>query len=64
MQTEYLTIEQVAQLVQVEESTVRLWLERGLAHRREGEIITIKRSDLDAFLAREGQGSAHDAAAI
>lgn len=59
---EYLTIEEVSRLVQSEPSSVRAWLERGLAHTEDEGAVKIKRSDLDAFLARENQGQAHDAA--
>ena len=59
---EYLTIEEVSRLVQSEPSSVRAWLERGLAHTEDEGVVRIKRSDLDAFLAGEGQGMARDAA--
>jgi len=64
MQDDYLTIAEVSALVQVDESTVRAWLERGLAHTTDGDVVRIKRTDLDAFLAQENQGQAHDAASI
>ena len=64
MQEDYLTIAEVSTLVQVEEATVRAWLERGLPHTTDGEVVRIKRGDLDAFLAQQGQGQAHDAASI
>lgn len=64
MHDEYLTIEGVSALVQVEETTVHAWLERGLAHTEEAGVIRIRRADLDAFLARENQGQANDAAEV
>ena len=63
MQDEQLTIAEIAELVQVEEDTVRAWLARGLAHTEDDGVALVRKSDLDAFLAREGQGQAHDAAA-
>ena len=62
MHDEYLTIEEVSALLQNEAQTIRAWLERGLPHTEDGGVIRIKRSDLDAFLAQEGQGQARDAA--
>lgn len=62
MQDEYLTVEEVSQLVQAEEQTVRAWLDEGLPHVEDGGVIRIKHSDLDTFLARLGQGRARDAA--
>jgi len=62
MQNEYLTIKEITDLLLIEEPTVRAWLRRGLAHTDEDGIVRVKRSDLDAFLAREGQGQARDAA--
>ena len=64
MEDDYLSIAEVSALVQVDESTVRLWMERGLAHTTDGDVGRIKHADLDAFLAQENQGQAHDAASI
>ena len=63
MQDEQLTIEEIADLVQVEENAVRAWLARGLAHTEQDGVTLVRKSDLDTFMAREGQGQAHDAAA-
>jgi hypothetical protein len=60
---ELLTIEAVAELVQVEPETVEAWMRRGLGHQRQPDgAIAIRRADLDSFLASEGQGRARDAA--
>jgi excisionase family DNA binding protein len=63
MQDEQLTIEEIADMVQVGQDTVRAWLARGLAHTEQDGVVRVRKSDLDAFMAREGQGQAHDAAA-
>ena len=63
MQDEQLTIEEIADLVQIEQDTVRAWFARGLAHTEHDGVALVRKSDLDAFLAREGQGQARDAAA-
>ena len=63
MREELLTIDSAAQMLQIEPATVRRWLERGLRHDVEPDgDIRIRRDDLDAFLAQEGQGQARDAA--
>jgi hypothetical protein len=60
---ELLTIEAVAELVQVEPETVQAWLGRGLGHQRQRDgLIVIRRAELDAWLASEGQGRSRDAA--
>jgi excisionase family DNA binding protein len=63
MQDEHLTIEEVAERVQVGQDTVRAWLTRGLVYTEQDGVARVRTSDLDAFLAREGQGQANDAAA-
>jgi excisionase family DNA binding protein len=63
MQDEQLTIEEIAELVQVGQDTVRAWLARGLAHTQEDGVVLVQKSDLNTFMEREGQGQAHDAAA-
>ena len=61
---EVLTIEAAAELVQVEPETVEAWLSRGLTgHSQADGTIVIRRAELDAFLASEGQGRSRDAAA-
>ena len=63
MHDEWLTIDAAAQMLQIEPATVRRWIDRGLPHTTEADGgIRIRRSDLDAFLAQEGQGTARDAA--
>jgi excisionase family DNA binding protein len=64
MQSENLTIEEVANLVLVDEPTVQAWLKRGLEHTEEDGVVRISRADLNAFLEREGQGRARDAASV
>lgn len=62
MNHELLTIDEVADLVLTDAETVRKWLARGLPASEQGGEPRIRRADLDAFLAREGQGQARDAA--
>lgn len=63
MDDEVLTIDEAAVLMQNEADTVRAWIERGLPTvQREDGTVGIRRSDLNAFLQKEGQGVAHDAA--
>lgn len=62
MQNEELTVEQIAELVQVEQDTVRAWLARGLAHTEKDGVVLVRKADLDTFMEREGQGQARDAA--
>ncbi len=62
MPDEYLTIEQAARLLQIDTFTVEHWINRGLPSVEEDGTIKIKRSDLDAFLQKEGQGRTRDAA--
>jgi excisionase family DNA binding protein len=64
MHDDYLTIAEVSQLVQVDETTVRAWLERGLMHTEDGGVIKIRQADLEAFLAQQGQGQPRDAAEV
>lgn len=64
MSDDYLTIHDISALVQVGEDTVRAWLERGLAHADKDGEVRVRRGDLDAFLAEQGQGAAHDAAEV
>ena len=60
---EALTLDEAARMLQIETTTVRDWLERGLAHRTASDgTIYIRRSELDAFFAQSGQGQARDAA--
>lgn len=63
MDDKLLTLEQASLLLEVDRETVERWVERGLAAARgaDGEP-RIARADLDAFLAREGQGRSRDAA--
>ncbi len=63
MSKELLTIEEAAKLLNINDETVRRWIDRDLPT-VEGPAGTtqIRRSDLDAFLAREGQGRSRDAA--
>jgi transposase len=63
MEDRQLTIEQIAERVQVGEATVRAWLARGLEHIEEDGVVLVQTSDLDAFLASEGQGQIGDATA-
>ena len=63
MTDELLTPAAVAELLQIELNTVRTWLAHGLASQQSGDgDILIRRSDLDAFLAKANQGVARDAA--
>lgn len=60
---ELLTVEQAAHLLNIGAETVERWIERGLPTLEgdEGQPL-IRRGDLDAFLAEEGQGRSRDAA--
>ena len=62
MQDEQLTVEEIAHLVQVEPDTVQAWIARGLAHTEQDGVVLVRKSDLDAFMQREGQGQVRDAA--
>lgn len=63
MDEEVLTIDEAAVLMQNKADTVRAWIERGLPTvQRDDGTIGIRRADLDAFLLKEGQGVARDAA--
>jgi excisionase family DNA binding protein len=56
MNLEYLTITQVAELLQVIEAAVRAWIFRKqLAAHKVGRLIRISRSDLEAFIKRVGR---------
>jgi len=63
MDDEVLTIDEAAVLMQNKADTIQAWIERGLptVQRDDGQV-GIRHSDLNAFLARENQGTAHDAA--
>ena len=63
MQNDELTVEQIAELVQVEQDTVQAWLARGLAHTEKDGVVLVRKADLDTFMELEGQGQARDAAA-
>jgi hypothetical protein len=63
MEDERLTIEAASELLQIEPATIEAWLKRGLRYGNDSDGTTlILRSDLDAFLAQEGQGASRDAA--
>lgn len=63
MTRDLLTIEEAAVLLQTKATTIQDWIERGLPTvQRDDGTPGIRRADLDAFLAQEGQGSARDAA--
>jgi excisionase family DNA binding protein len=60
---ELLTVDEAAKLLEIDAETVRRWVERGLPASGEASgDVRIARADLDAFLAREGQGRSRDAA--
>lgn len=63
MDNELLTVEDASLIFEIDRETVERWIERGLPVSRgsDGEP-RIARADLDAFLAREGQGRSRDAA--
>lgn len=63
MESELLTIDEAAHMLNIGRETVERWIERGLPVTREadGEQL-VARADLDAFLAQEGQGHVRDAA--
>ncbi|HMQ30761.1 MAG TPA: helix-turn-helix domain-containing protein [Chloroflexaceae bacterium] len=63
MNDELLTIEEAANLMEIDHETVRKWIDRGLPT-VEGPAGTtqIRRADLDTFLRKEGQGRSRDAA--
>lgn len=55
---EYLTIQQAAEVAGVHHATVRAWIkERTLPAVRAGRRVRIKRSELDALLARPRAGT-------
>jgi excisionase family DNA binding protein len=58
-----LTVEEASLILEIDRETVERWLARGLPASRgaDGEL-RIRRADLDAFLAQEGQGRSRDAA--
>ncbi len=63
MTDEVLTLDEAVVLLQTKADTIQAWIERGLPTvQRDDGTIGIRRSDLDAFLAQEGQGVARDAA--
>lgn len=57
-QPEYLSVAEVAQILRVSASTVRTWVttKRLRAHRYEGRLIRIRRSDLEIFIERSRTG--------
>jgi excisionase family DNA binding protein len=62
MQDERLTVEEIAELVQVEQGTVRAWLARGLACTEKDGVVLVRKADLDRFMERENQGHPRDTA--
>jgi excisionase family DNA binding protein len=63
MDQELLTIDEAAHMLNIGRETVERWIERGLPAARDADgELRIGRAELDAFLTREGQGRARDAA--
>ncbi|MFO7168070.1 MAG: helix-turn-helix domain-containing protein [Chloroflexota bacterium] len=62
MSEEYLTLDEAALLLQINRETIEMWLEEGLPYEERAGAPAIRRSDLDEFLLRHGQGRARDAA--
>jgi excisionase family DNA binding protein len=63
MKHELVSIDEAAELTQVHSDTVRAWIARGLQTVASADgTPRIRRADLDAFLLRDGQGVARDAA--
>lgn len=63
MDDRLLTVDDAALMLEIDRETVERWIARGLpAARGDDGAPRIARADLDAFLAREGQGRSRDAA--